>query len=118
MQRSLFACGVLALTALIGVGSAQEVPSEGGEWRYLGGDAGNTRSAPLLTQINASNFADLEVAWIWRGSNFGAGIEYTARATPVFVTGRCTRSAANGARSCRLTPRRAKRCGPSGSPRP
>ena len=87
MQRSLFACGVLALTALIGVGSAQEVPSEGGEWRYLGGDAGNTRSAPLLTQINASNFADLEVAWIWRGSNFGAGIEYTARATPVFVDG-------------------------------
>lgn len=87
MKRSLFVCGVLALTALIGVGSAQEAPSETGDWRYLGGDAGNTRSAPLLTQITASNFADLEVAWIWRGSNFGAGIEYTSRATPVFVDG-------------------------------
>ena len=87
MKRSLFACGVLALTALIGVGSAQEAPSETGEWRYLGGDAGNTRSAPLLTQIDASNFADLEVAWTWRGSNFGAGVEYTSRATPVFVDG-------------------------------
>jgi glucose dehydrogenase len=87
MKRSLFACGVLALTALIGVGSAQEAPSEDGEWRFLGGDAGNTRSAPLLTQINASNFADLEVAWTWRGSNFGAGVEYTSRATPVFVDG-------------------------------
>ena len=87
MKRSLFVCGVMALTALIGVGSAQEAPPETGEWRYLGGDAGNTRSAPMLTQINASNFADLEVAWIWRGSNFGAGIEYTARATPIFVDG-------------------------------
>ena len=87
MKRSLFVCGVLALTALIGVGSAQEAPSETGEWRYLGGDAGNTRSAPLLRQIDASNFADLEVAWIWEGNNFGAGIEYTARATPVFVDG-------------------------------
>ncbi len=87
MKRSLFVCGVMALTALVGVGSAQEAPPETGEWRYLGGDAGNTRSAPMLTQINASNFADLEVAWIWRGSNFGAGIEYTARATPVFADG-------------------------------
>jgi quinoprotein glucose dehydrogenase len=87
MKRSLFVCGVLALTALIGVGSAQEAPSEAGEWRYLGGDAGNTRSAPMLTQIDASNFADLEVAWVWRASNFGAGVEYTSRATPVFVDG-------------------------------
>jgi len=87
MKRSLFGCGVLALTALIGVGAAQEAPSGTGEWRYLGGDAGNTRSAPLLTQIDASNFADLEVAWTWQGSNFGAGIEYTSRATPVFVDG-------------------------------
>jgi glucose dehydrogenase len=87
MKRSLFVCGVLALTVLIGVGAAQEAPSETGEWRYLGGDAANTRSAPMLTQINASNFSDLEVAWTWRGNNFGAGIEYTARATPVFVDG-------------------------------
>ena len=90
MKRSLFSCAVLALTALIGagsVGSAQQAAPESGEWRYLGGDAGSTRSAPLLKQIDASNFADLEVAWIWRGNNFGAGVEYTARATPVFVDG-------------------------------
>ena len=87
MKRSLFACGVLALTALIGVGSAQEAAPENGEWRYLGGDAASTRSAPQLKQINASNFADLEVAWIWRGNNLGAGVEYTSRATPIFVDG-------------------------------
>ncbi|MDP7211045.1 MAG: PQQ-binding-like beta-propeller repeat protein, partial [Vicinamibacterales bacterium] len=82
-------CGVLAL-ALLGVPavcSAQLTGVEGGEWRYLGGDAGSTRSAPLLNQIDASNFSDLEVAWIWQGHNSGGGVEYTSRSTPVFVDG-------------------------------
>ncbi len=36
--------------------SAQRLTgTENGEWRYLGGDAGHTRSSPL-SQINASNF--------------------------------------------------------------
>ena len=35
--------------------------TENGEWRYLGGDAGHTRSSPL-DQINGDNFSDLEVA--------------------------------------------------------
>ena len=90
MKRSWFGCGVLALAALLGVpsaGSAQLTGVENGEWRYLGGDAGHTRSAPLLNQINASNFSDLQVAWIWRGDNFGPGVEYTVRSTPVFVDG-------------------------------
>ena len=90
MKRSRFSCSVLALAALLGVppaGSAQLTGVENGEWRYLGGDAGHTRSAPLLNQINASNFSDLQVAWIWRGDNFGPGVEVTFRSTPVFVDG-------------------------------
>ena len=78
ITRSRFVCGVLALTAFLGgasPGSAQLTGLENGEWHYLGGDAGNTRSAPHLNQINASNFSDLEVAWIWRGDNFGPGVE-------------------------------------------
>ena len=67
-------------------GSAQLTGVENGEWRYLGGDAGHTRSSPLK-QINASNFSNLKVAWIWRGDNFGPGLEYTSRSTPVFVDG-------------------------------
>ena len=89
MKRSRFGCGVLALAALLGVpsaGSAQRTGLENGEWRYLGGDAGHTRSTPL-NQINASNFSDLQVTWIWRGSNFGPRVEYTVRSTPVFVDG-------------------------------
>ena len=54
---------------------AQRLPgTENGEWRYLGGDAGHTRSAPMLDQINATNFANLEVDWIWRSDNFGPNV--------------------------------------------
>ena len=89
LKRTRFGCVVLALAALLGVpspGSAQLTGLENGEWRYPGGDAGHTRSTPL-NQIDASNFSDLQVAWIWRGDNFGAGVEYTVRSTPVFVDG-------------------------------
>jgi glucose dehydrogenase len=88
-KRTWVGCGVLALAALLGgasAGSAQLSGLEGGKWQYLGGDAGHTRSSPL-NQINASNFSDLEVAWIWRGDNFGAGTEYTFRSTPSYVDG-------------------------------
>ncbi len=89
-KRSLSTYCALALMALMGVpstGFARQRGVENGEWRYLGGDAGSTRSAPMLDQINASNFSDLEVAWTWRGDNFGPAVEYTARATPIFVDG-------------------------------
>ena len=60
--------------------------TENGEWRYLGGDVGHTRSSPL-NQINGDNFSDLEVAWIWRGDNFGPNIDYFNRSTPIYVNG-------------------------------
>ena len=90
MKRSRSGRGVLVLSALLAApsaGLAQLTGVEDGEWRYLGGDAGHTRSAPALTQITAANFSDLEVAWIWRGNNFGPGVEYTTRSTPVFAGG-------------------------------
>ena len=60
--------------------------TENGEWRFLGGDAGHTRSSPL-DQINGSNFADLEVAWTWRSDNFGPNLDYFSRSTPIYVDG-------------------------------
>lgn len=66
---------------------AQCLPgTENGEWRYLGGDAGHTRSS-ALTQINTDNFADLQQAWIWRGDNFGPNVDYFPRSTPIYVDG-------------------------------
>ena len=60
--------------------------TENGEWRYLGGDSGNTRYSPL-NQINASNFDELEQAWVWRSDNFGPNVDYFSRATPIYVDG-------------------------------
>ena len=66
---------------------AQRLPgTENGEWRYLCGDAGHTRSSPL-NQINAGNFEDLEQQWIWKSDNFGPNLDYFSRSTPIYVDG-------------------------------
>ena len=80
-----FALAGLAMTATAAF--AQRLPgTENGEWRGLTGDFGSTRSSPL-NQINASNFGDLEVAWIWRTNNFGPNPDPVIRATPIYVDG-------------------------------
>ena len=89
----------LAFAALLVAGCADTAPSsedltsgatagvpEGGDWMYWGGDAGSTRSSPL-DQIGSENFSDLEVAWVWRGDNFGPSVDGILRATPIHVEG-------------------------------
>jgi glucose dehydrogenase len=79
---------VLGATALASSAAAQRMPgTENGEWRYPNGDAGATRSSPL-TQIDATNFADLEVAWVWRSDNFNSTPYYFFRSTPIYVDGK------------------------------
>jgi quinoprotein glucose dehydrogenase len=56
------------------------------EWRYIGGDAGHTRYAPL-DQITKENFETLERAWLWRGDNFGPTVDYLFRSNPIYVGG-------------------------------
>ena len=66
---------------------AQRLPgTEGGEWHYLGGDAGHTRSSPL-DQINGDNFEDLEMAWLWRADNFAPDINNASKSTPSYIDG-------------------------------
>jgi len=67
--------------------AAQERGTPEGEWRYWGADAWSTRYSPL-EQIDRDNFNDLEVAWIWRGDNFGPTVDYILRATPLYADGR------------------------------
>jgi glucose dehydrogenase len=67
-----------------GVARAQDNPH--GEWRFWGGDASSTRYSPL-DQVNASNFEDLQVAWTWRGDNFGPSPDFILRSTPIYVNG-------------------------------
>ena len=83
---------VLCVTAVLTVAlavtgvTAQEPGTEDGEWRYQSGDAGGTRFSPL-DQIDASNFGDLEVAWVFRGDNFNVHPNYTFKATPSYIDG-------------------------------
>ena len=83
-------CCAVAFSALLVVPAAVAAQvgsgTEDGEWRYLGGDAAHTRYSPL-DQIDAGNFEDLEVAWIWRADNFGPTVDYAFKSTPSFVDG-------------------------------
>jgi glucose dehydrogenase len=87
-RRTGVACTVL-LGALVSSGPirAQDRGNPPGEWRYWGADASSTRYSPV-DQINKDNFEKLEVAWIWRGDNFGPAVDYILRATPIYANGR------------------------------
>ena len=61
--------------------------AEGGGWNHWGGDAASTRYSPL-DQINAENFEDLAVAWVWRGDNFGPSVDFIMRSTPIYAQGK------------------------------
>ncbi len=80
--------GILAVALLVAaplVAQNRDMPE--GEWRYQSGDAWGTRSSPL-NDINADNFADLEVAWMWRGDNYGPKPSYLSKATPSYINGK------------------------------
>ena len=81
------AAGVLARARLSSAaqGPALVRGNAPGEWRFWGADAWSTRYSPL-TQIDASNFASLQVAWQWSASQFGEDEYY--RTTPLYANGR------------------------------
>src|SRR5690606_8377632 len=76
----------VAAVGLAGPVAGQEHGNPEGEWRYWGADAWSTRYSPV-DQITAENFADLEVAWVWRGDNYGPSPDNILRATPTYVDG-------------------------------
>ena len=57
-----------------------------GEWPAYGGDIAHRRYSPL-DQIDASNFADLEVAWRFKTDNLGPRPEFKLEGTPLMVGG-------------------------------
>jgi quinoprotein glucose dehydrogenase len=58
-----------------------------GEWRFYGGDAGNTKYSPL-DQIDAKNVKDLAIAWRWKAENFGPRPDYNWEVTPLMIGGK------------------------------
>ena len=78
-------CAVVAMVAA-GCADSQEpagAPHDG-DWVYITGNGSGQRYSSL-DQINAENFADLEVAWTWDGSDFP---NVNARSTPIYVNGK------------------------------
>jgi glucose dehydrogenase len=80
------AVALALMVALPAVGRAQERNNPYGEWRYQSADAWGTRFSPV-NQVDASNFGDLEVAWVWDADNFGPAPEDQFKATPQFIDG-------------------------------
>jgi len=56
----MLGCFICTLTSL----AAAQSGSDGGEWRYIGGDMGHSKYSPL-DQITKENVADLEIVWSW-----------------------------------------------------
>ena len=61
---ALLSCGAAAQPTG-GAGPWQTYDTSGGEWRSYAGSIGGQKYSPL-DQIDASNFADLQIAWEWR----------------------------------------------------
>jgi quinoprotein glucose dehydrogenase len=80
----------LLLLCVSAAAAAQSTnPPEGG-WPAYGGDAGGTRYSSL-TQINAKNVSELQVAWTFRTGELGQGVKDWNRsafeATPILYNG-------------------------------
>ena len=77
--------GLLVLL-LLAAGLAPLAAQDGG-WTHWGANAGSQRYTPHA-QIDTANFDSLETAWVWRGDNFGPGVDYILRATPIYAEGK------------------------------
>src|SRR5207249_5374363 len=60
--------------------------TQSGEWPSYNADIKGTRYSPL-SQIDASNFSKLEVAWRFKTDNLGPFPEYKLEGTPLMVKG-------------------------------
>ena len=80
--RATIAVFLFAVALPTGV-RAQAPGTDNGEWHYIGGDAAHTRYSPA-DQIDASNFENLQEAWVWDGASFGSA---SGRSTPTYVDG-------------------------------
>jgi len=62
--------GALATVALFTSIAIAQTGAKNGEWRTYGADLGNTKYSPL-SQIDASNFNKLQLAWRFHTENLG-----------------------------------------------
>src|SRR5215469_1139867 len=74
----LLALGIFPLAAQTG--------AKNGEWLTYGADLGNTKYSPL-SQITATNFNRLKLAWRFHTENLGGRPEFNMEGTPLVAHG-------------------------------
>ena len=84
-MRYRSAASLLALIAFPLSASAQ-TGTDNGEWHVYGGDDFASSYTPL-TQIDATNASELEIAWRWNARNFGPNPFARTQTTPLMVDG-------------------------------
>ena len=79
---------VAATCSLSGAGTPAlaQYGAPDGEWHTWGGDHGFTRYS-ALSQIDAGNVTELEVAWRWRALPLGNRADRNLKATPLMIDG-------------------------------
>ena len=68
------------------IATADALDTSNGEWPHYAGDIKGSRYSPL-SQINADNFEDLELAWSFSTKNLGSRAEYKLEVTPLMING-------------------------------
>ena len=92
-SRVHFALTLLLLLAMMPAAGAVDAFAQNRApaptWSNINGDAGSTRYSPL-DQINASNAANLRVAWEWKGATapIDSGAATLARNLPIYANGK------------------------------
>jgi quinoprotein glucose dehydrogenase len=91
-RAALGVVSMLAVSAGLVVWTAPTIPAQStsaapaGEWRAYHGDYRNQHYS-ALSQIDASNFNTLDVAWRFKTDNLGNRPEYKLEGTPLMVGG-------------------------------
>ncbi len=96
-RRTLVSLLLGSSLLLVSLSASGQYGSTDGEWHSYGGDSGSTKYTPL-SEINADNFSQLQLAWRWRSIDVdldlaalvenGADISFgRMQATPLMIDG-------------------------------
>jgi quinoprotein glucose dehydrogenase len=86
LSRSVSALTFTLATLPVSAQTSGQPSTKNGEWPHYTADLRGTRYSPL-SQIDASNFNKLEIAWRFKTDNLGTRPEYKLEGTPLMVKG-------------------------------
>lgn len=86
VARTLSKSISFVMLAMTSVAVIAQYGAPDGEWHTWGGDHGFTRYS-ALSQIDANNAADLQIAWRWRALPLGERPDSNLKATPLMIDG-------------------------------